>query len=80
MSTDVLMYGLTDIGRGIASMQARERRLRKVMAALVKYLDYTGDLDVPRDEACNCPLDDSGTRCGICLGRDALAEAREVLE
>ncbi len=69
-----------DPGCGWCRSNIRERRLLVVLDALVAYLDYTGDLDVPRDEACNCPLDAYDTRCGICLGRDALAEAREVLE
>jgi hypothetical protein len=71
--------GLAEIGRGIDAVLGRERRLRKTLAALVEYLDYSGDLAQTRDEACNCPLDENDTQCGICLGRDALAKARELL-
>lgn len=54
-------------------------RLRKTLAALVEYLDYTGELAGTRDDGCNCPLDANDTQCGICLGRAALARAKELL-
>ena len=77
-TNETILEGLAGISKGIDAALAREKHLRNVLSDLMAYLDYMGGIE-PREEACNCPLDENDTQCGICLGRSAYAEAEQLL-